>query len=267
MRFLRHISFGFLVLGTVVLSAQTQWDNYEQVEQGILDGSINLPDDNNYKIVVGQSQFTTAEIANGQAWVYYLIHWSLSPQQLNTSFVLRDTFHIALDGATVTMLASSNPYQVNTSGKQIFSWSVSDLFENGQTKEGHVYFKVRIKPDIEANLVIRNTAFIELQNGDVIKTTTASFQITEASKTNDIPLISSNVTPNPSYGQFTLIHPLFSEDDDVIVFDAFGKSYNTSHTQSLYTVSTDFATGKYYVRFIDRTTQTVHTLPLMLVND
>ncbi len=241
-------------------SAQVDWDNYDNVLAALRDGSLHVPEADNYKIVIGPSEFPLEAVANGKAWVHYLIKWTLSPQQIGTGFILRDTLDPSLDGASVTMLASSNPYQIQKMGSQIYSWSVSDFIENAAVHEGHVYFKVQVKPCSKPG-VIRNTAFIELQNGSTLQTTVAAISILKVADSPEIQEQSIRVWPNPAQGQFVLDAPPHVK---IEVLDAFGKFLNTTCAQGQCTITDAYTTGIHHVRVTDLRTNRVSVTRLLI---
>jgi fimbrial isopeptide formation D2 family protein len=264
----RSIIIGLLFLCCTCAVAQSRWDEYANVQAAIQSGEINIPEVNNYKLTIGQSQFNTTEISDGDSWVYYLIKWSLSPQQLNTRFTLRDTLDAGLDGSTVTMIASSNPYQISANNPQIFSWSVSDFAasENGANKEGHVYFKVRIKPDVKAWTVIRNTAFLELQNGEVIATTTAAIQIVYLASVADPKQNKAQIFPNPieSGSIFNFTHPLVSKGGTFSLFDAYGRAQPISCYNAECILDPSLSSGWYQVVYTTPQNQERVTASLLI---
>jgi hypothetical protein len=241
-----HIISFLLVFYAGILTAQTDWDNYDKVLAAVQSGMIDLPEAPNYKITIGSAFFSEDDVKNGKVWVYYLIKWTLSAQQLNTSFVLRDTLDPALDGGSVTMISSSNPYQLNSSDKQIYSWSLSE-FTEGDTKEGHVYFKVKIKHDTKPS-VIRNTAYIELQSGESIRTSTASIQVLGSADVATPQWQRVELYPNPSQGHVFLRTDMPLQ---VEVFDAFGRLYPSTYSNGQCTVVKPYPPGLYQVRAID----------------
>jgi hypothetical protein len=261
----RHfVAFLILVL-TVELTAQSLWDDYVNVASEINAGQIDLPEAENYKITIGPNKFPIDKVQKGDEWVYYLIHWSLTPSQLNSSFVLRDTFDSYLDGSSVVMLASSNSYQISSMSKQIFAWSVSSLVTDEETKEGHVYFKVRLTKDIPIGTVIRNTAAIHLQNGDIITTTTAAIIVTDISSTNDTQVADNQIiAPNPNHGKFSFTHAQLGAFDKVEVFNAFGKSISTLRQDQEIVVAETVNSGMYFLRLTKWRTNFVTVLPFQI---
>jgi hypothetical protein len=252
---IRHILFGLFLLTVTLSRAQSKWDSYDAVLKAMQNGEIALPETDNFKITIGASLYPVNEVATDKAWVYYLIKWKLNAAQASMGFVLRDTFHSALDGASVTMLGSSNNYQLSNNGKQIFSWSLfGALTDAGDTKEGHVYFKVKLKPDTPANTFVRNTAFLELKDGQVIHTTTAVVQVIGVAKDHEPEFDRPIVFPNPSTGTFTFEHPLLSADDQLQLFDAFGKCHSVAFVGNTCTAPQDSAPGVYQIVFQDAQT-------------
>lgn len=268
---IRQITLGFMLIMQVALSAQSQWDDFANVQKYLTSPDAHLPEVDNYKITIGNNTYTQDDVTAG-AWVYYLIHWALAPNQAQNSILIRDTFDLQLDGDSFVMISSSHPYQVDNQGKQILQWNVTDLIftENSESKEGHVYFKVKINQDVKAPAVIQNTAYLELQNGISIKTTTASIQVLKSSDTDEPTSDSSAkaaIYPNPAHQGTFYIQKALTQGDQVSLFDAFGKSIRISYAQSQVTVTEPYPSGIYYLHTRDQLTGRVTIRPISLIAD
>jgi hypothetical protein len=267
MDYTRHILFGLHLLVATLCHAQSKWDSYDNVLQAVLNGDLVLPETENFKITIGPNQLPATEVATGKSWVYYLIKWKLNADQINMGFVLRDTFDSALDGTSITMLGSSNHYQLNSNGKQVFTWNLSGAQSDADTKEGHVYFKVKIKADTPPNTTIRNTAFMDLKDGQLITTTTAVIQIIGLADWQEPQMNEPSVVPNPNSGVFTLHHPLMSADDQIYLFDAFGKSHDLSCSEVSCSVAQGLTGGIYQLLFQDTKTGSRFATKLLIRNE
>lgn len=188
-----------------------QYDNFMSNNSSVFSWTVGLPYDPNNKLCYASGIQPNGDIPLGTTDLYYTINFQNIGTAAATNVKTIDTLDTNLDWATLQTLSSSFPVQTqvdNTSGQVIFYFAninLPDSNTNEPGSHGFVNYKIKLKPGVPVNTVIKNRAhnYFDFQAGIPTNQTQNKLVnitgITEMEKVNSV-----FVAPNPVSDKVTI---------------------------------------------------------------
>jgi uncharacterized repeat protein (TIGR01451 family) len=187
---------------------------------------------------------------NKSEWLTYTIHFQNTGNDTAYTVVLKDTLDNAVMPESFQYLASSHHAVIQLFGKaMVFTFPKINLVDsatNPLLSEGWIQYKVKTKPNLPMNTVVRNTAYIYFDLNPAIVTNTASSTVTITGVNTLADDNNIRLYPNPNGGSFVL-ETTNAAGSEYQVYDMLGSliaqgAINTDHQQIS---MTDVAAGVY----------------------
>lgn len=194
--------------------------------------------------------YPTALQQNKSEWLTYTIHFQNTGNDTAYTVVLRDTLDNGVMPESFQYLASSHHAVIQLFGKaMVFTFPKINLVDsatNPPLSQGWIQYKVKTKPNLPINTVVRNTAYIYFDLNPAVVTNTASSTVTITGVNTIADENSIRLYPNPNGGSFVL-ETTNATGSDYQVYDMVGSliaqgAITTDHQQIS---MTDVAAGVY----------------------